>query len=354
MRSFIPGLLIVIVLLSCGAGTTVPAGSTIKSDEKVVFFTTAATWDGSAWVAPIHGWIFEPEEDSLWRQSLVDSLRAVLRVKTRQEALFRKHLRWFLVDNERGKKITVSAGGVQTTLPRSRSNGHFKGTMRLPGSLPGSHRESVTVAAATRTGDSRRFASRVLLVPETGISVISDIDDTIKVTHAWDRRRTLEKTFLEPFHAVPGMASLYRRWKQEGAVFHYVSAGPWQLFVPLTEFMERVAFPEGTMHLKDFRLKDSTGFSLLEKPTRHKVKTIEELLARHPQRSFVLVGDSGQLDPEIYADIARRHPQQIRAIYIRSVSEPIATSMPAHRQKAVNAGLTIPVHVFIDPAALTL
>lgn len=324
------------------------AGSSIKSDEEVVLFTTAASWQAGEWVAPVHGWIFEPELGSFKRGLLAEALRGILAVKASEEATFRRRLAWFLVDNERRKRITVTTGGTQVKLGKSGSNGHFRGTLRIPGH---SNRESVTVLAETRKGDSRRFAGTVLLVPEKGISVISDIDDTIKITRSWDRKQTLESTFLRSFSAVPDMATLYRRWKREGAVFHYVSAGPWHLFVPLRDFMKRVAFPVGTMHLQDLRLQDDSRLNLLKSPHAFKVKTIESLLAQFPRRSFVLVGDAGQEDPEIYAELARAHPRQIRAIYIRKIGP---RGMSTQRLRAAQEGLQIPVQVFEKPIDLVL
>ena len=52
-----------------------------------------------------------------------------------------------------------------------------------------------------------------------------------------------------------------------------------------------------------------------------KHEQIEEILKIWPMRTFVLIGDSGERDPEIYADLMRRHPNQIRSIYIRNVSD---------------------------------
>ncbi len=43
------------------------------------------------------------------------------------------------------------------------------------------------------------------------------------------------------------------------------------------------------------------------------------MLRLHPQLEFVLIGDSGEKDPAIYADIVRAHPGRIRAVYIREV-----------------------------------
>jgi phosphatidate phosphatase APP1 len=78
------------------------------------------------------------------------------------------------------------------------------------------------------------------------------------------------------------------------------------------------------MHLKHFRLKDPTALNLLLSQEQTKVEAIEPMLAAFPGRRFVLVGDSGEEDPEIYGKIARKYGRQIAAILIRNVTDEAA------------------------------
>ena len=91
-----------------------------------------------------------------------------------------------------------------------------------------------------------------------------------------DKQLTLERTFLHAFEQVPGMAQAYRRWLHEGAAFHYVSASPWHLFIPLSRFMQRSKFPVGSLHLRDFRLKSSSRWNLLKSSMNYKIAIIED------------------------------------------------------------------------------
>ncbi|MFM8471099.1 MAG: phosphatidate phosphatase App1 family protein, partial [Limisphaerales bacterium] len=159
------------------------------------------------------------------------------------------------------------------------------------------------------------------LLADTGLSVISDVDDTIKVSHVRDRRALLRKTFYEPFQAVDGMAAVYRAWATNGANFHYVSASPWQLYEPLAEFTATNGFPAGSWHLKQFRVKDGSFLALFDSPEHYKPAVIEPMLRQFPNRRFILVGDSGERDPEIYGALARKFPQQVHRIYIRDVTD---------------------------------
>jgi hypothetical protein len=115
-----------------GAPTALSASS-IKDDETVLFFPTSAYLDdgATAWVVPIHGWIFEPEEDSIWRTAAVEQMLRSLELgpEAAGEDLFRQRAAMFLVDNERGKQLEVRIGDREFTLPASEANGHFTGTL---------------------------------------------------------------------------------------------------------------------------------------------------------------------------------------------------------------------------------
>lgn len=305
--------------------------SEIKSDEVVVFYPTYAHWaeGGKTWTILVHGVIFEPEEDSVKRALAVAALRRRIGVRrgTPESAIFDRRVRLFLVDHERGKDIWIRLGPRVCRVGRSRPNGHFSARLQLGAAdvdrLLASRQAQgdwISFRAVTRRGDNRRFVGRVQLIGGLGLSVISDIDDTIKHTQVGDRRAMLRNTLLCDFRAVSGMAELYRRWAAQGVVFHYVSGSPWQLYRPLSDFFRSEGFPAGSFHLKHFRLTDATAFNLLRSQEKTKLGAIEPILAAFPHRRFVLVGDSGEQDPEIYGRVARRHGEQIAAILIRNVT----------------------------------
>ena len=178
----------------------------------------------------------------------------------------------------------------------------------------------VAIDVIPRTGDPRQLAGVAILLPDTGTSVVSDIDDTVKISEVRDKKKLLARTFLQEFEPVPGMADAYRRWAEAGAAFHYVSASPWQLFDPLDGFFKRDRFPQGSLHLKQFRWKDSSFLSLFQDPVGYKQPIISGLIKQFPNRRFVLVGDSGEQDPEVYGMIYREFPTQVTAIHIRDVT----------------------------------
>lgn len=303
----------------------VPAAgaSDIRSDEVVVFFPTSAHLDEESgeWVIPIHGWIFEPERNSLRRRAGIALLRNQLglEAETDTSRILEERLRAFIVDNESGKRIEIMIGEEIRELNASYENGHFQESVRVPRSLVNGLSTDgwLTFTAVTRSRDDREFPGRVQLVPPRGLSVISDIDDTLKVSNVTDRGELIRRTFLMEFEAVEGMSAFCDSWKEQNAAFHYVSSSPWQLYPALSAFFEEAGFPEASWHLKEVSVDDLSLLSLLADPLEDKLDRIERILSRFPERTFVLVGDSGERDPEVYGELARRHPEQVSRIFIR-------------------------------------
>jgi phosphatidate phosphatase APP1 len=191
------------------------------------------------------------------------------------------------------------------------------------GDLPfnGSTNGVLTASVSFKRAGGRVAPLEIHFLEEQGVSVISDIDDTIKISEVLDKPALLENIFCRTFKPVEGMAGVYRGWERAlGVQFHYVTASPWQLYVPLSDFTRSNGFPAGTWHMKEFRVKDRSVLELFASPEHYKPGVIEPLLRRFPKRQFVLVGDSGEKDPEIYGALARKYPAQIQRIFIRDVT----------------------------------
>jgi phosphatidate phosphatase APP1 len=158
--------------------------------------------------------------------------------------------------------------------------------------------------------------------PRVTIGVISDVDDTIVHTGAQKVLAMTLRTFTGSEltrTAMPGAPELYRALAAgasgdaDNPVF-YVSSSPWNLHGFLRSFLEHRGFPLGPLLLRDF-----LGTGEHRTHATGKLTAIEEILSTHPDLRFVLLGDSGQHDPEIYAEAVRRYPGRILAVYIREV-----------------------------------
>lgn len=328
--------------------------SNLKHDQEVVFFPTLACRSSSnSWKLDIHGCVYEPDK----RTIALALLRAGLGLEhvsltPAEDKLFAERARLFMVDHKAGRKIVIRIGELEFTLPESGANGHFSTVIELSDAQVENLRNLTGALQAVLPGkDGRVFAGELNFFDDSGVIVISDIDDTIKITQVRDRKATLRSTFLEPFQPVPGMAEVYHDWaKKSGAQFCYVSASPWQLNSPLADFIRSNGFPAGVFYLKSFRWKDESFFNLFEGPEKYKPTVIEPLMQRFPNHQFVFVGDSGERDPEIYGALAREHPHQVAKILIRNVT---GEGPEAERYKAAFCELPETLwKVFLEPTEI--
>ncbi|KAL7494330.1 hypothetical protein ACHAWT_003070 [Skeletonema menzelii] len=303
----------------------------IANDEQVIFFPTAANQiNETHWNVPIHGWIFEPEIDSVKRKALIKALGKMFQLKDDSEKrILRQRLMPFDVDNQSLQYVRISveeSGQIIRRLPRSAKDGHFFGNLTLPIAMDDLE-ESILHYKAIDS--SRYFPGRVHFITPSGVSIISDIDDTVKITNYLDKKEFYKNTFIRDFQAVPGMKDVFLKCKAQydNCAFHFVSASPFQLFEDLSRFFETEGFPLATYHLKRIRVKDKTLLQLFADPFEYKIGQIERILHKYPQRKFILIGDSGEKDPEVYIELCRRYPEQIEKIWIRNVNNADASRM---------------------------
>lgn len=231
-------------------------------------------------------------------------------------------------DNERGKVVVINIGENKYTLEASRPNGHFNGLITLSVSVVERINKYgvIIYSAVLKSNDKRKYNGSIRLVKPNGLSVISDVDDTVKISHVTDHKELMRYTFFLDFVTAPGMQELYSEWAHEDDVmFHFVLSSPWHLYNPLVDFLRDNNYPFATITLNNIRLKDSAIHNLFKKGTETKPKQIEPILKAYPKRKFILIGDSGEQDPEVYADIMRRYSTQVLRIYIRNVTNASST-----------------------------
>ncbi|RVT90441.1 App1 family protein [Sphingomonas crocodyli] len=220
-------------------------------------------------------------------------------------------------------RLDHSAGRYDTL---SDDEGYFHFSIPINEALPAVTRwEAVTLT----TPDHVMQAPSVdvpVLAPGTDDhwGVISDIDDTIIETGATNFFRNWRRVLVDRPQdrlAVPGAASLYGliagQHRSPTRPFFYVSSSPWNLYGFLADFMMRNAIPHGPMFLKDIGV-DTSKF-ITTGHVAHKLGAIRKILAFYPDHRFLLMGDNGQKDVEIYAQVVRDYPERIGAVLIRDV-----------------------------------
>jgi phosphatidate phosphatase APP1 len=178
-------------------------------------------------------------------------------------------------------------------------------------------------AVSVRTEGSEDVEAPVFIVdPEVRFGIISDVDDTVMVTALPRPFLAAWNTFVLDEHArrpVPGMAVLYERLLHDhpGAPCFYLSTGAWNVAPTLTRFLMRHLYPSGPLLLTDWGPTHDRWF---RSGRLHKEETLRRLAVEFPEMRWLLVGDDGQHDPDIYGTFAEEHPEQVEAIAIRQLS----------------------------------
>jgi len=166
-------------------------------------------------------------------------------------------------------------------------------------------------------------ATAEILIPSKSaeFGIISDIDDTVLQTYVTQKLKMLWVTLSgSAFTRMPfeGTSELYRALvrgasgEADNPVF-YVSKSPWNLYDFLVDFIDHHGLPRGPLLLRDIGLHD-------EPPIDHKSAAVRELLETYRELPFVLLGDSGERDPEVYLELAAHYPGRVAAIYIRNLN----------------------------------
>jgi len=233
-----------------------------------------------------------------------------------RRAVLRSSLSRFLTVEVAGAEVTVRTPGAEAAVTSDR-DGYLDLVVDDPGLPPGWH--DVELALAGRTA----VRAPVLVVsPDVRLALVSDVDDTILetgLTRGLEFLRITLMTDVGDRAPLPGAAALYRalvcRSGEAGLPVFYLSTSPWNLHEVLLEFLAIRGFPFGPLLLTDWGPGRGNLFRIGAR--EHKLGLIGRILTEHPGLALVLVGDTGQLDPEIYAAAAREHPGRITAIYVR-------------------------------------
>jgi phosphatidate phosphatase APP1 len=165
---------------------------------------------------------------------------------------------------------------------------------------------------------------RALILSQEGLAVITDVDDTILVSQVPTPLRAIFNILLKsPSRRkhVNGMPELFSSLKQrfENLTVFYLSATPWNMFNFTKRFIVSHKFPFGPILLQDIGPDEDKIF---ESTKAHKQETLEKLMSDFPEMKWILIGDDGQYDPDIYKRIAQLYPGRIKAILVRELSAP--------------------------------
>ncbi|MCR8915493.1 DUF2183 domain-containing protein [Marinobacter panjinensis] len=246
-----------------------------------------------------------------------------------------------------GARVRIRYKDTNTVVQTDR-HGYFRVDMEL-GTMPSDVAWHEMELSLDSPVDERAATTGEFFTPLPGAryGVISDIDDTVVYTGVANTAMMMCRLFAQGAESrvvFPGVPALYQafhagRDNDEGNPLFYVSRAPWSIYQVLVEVFRRNRLPHGPiLILREWGMK--RGSLLPRRAKAHKQDAIRHILETYPDMQFVLVGDSGQRDPEIYNHILREHPGRVLGIYIRDVSNTVERSEAIDRlaREAQEAG----------------
>ncbi|KAJ3088032.1 hypothetical protein HK102_009727 [Quaeritorhiza haematococci] len=356
--------------------STTPGPVASPRRKEVVFFPTLASKSSKSnathtyYDLPVHGYLFKPLP-RFGLGTLVSKIVSQLYdlAKTEEErARLTSRLSRFLVGGLWWRKVSLEVVG-DAAVPGEANLFDLKGKTSISGEfddvIEGARlgkvkngvaeyrlapvvKESDGDSSSDEEEEALRLVTGQWIIPSSdeGFSVISDVDDTVKISEVLETRKTLYNTFISDFKDVPGAVSTLNAWANSfpNPTFSFVSGSPWHLHGDLSAFFRAKSFPTATLNLRDLSILDGSAFSLASNDATYayKVQTIQGLAKRlGAKRTLVMLGDSTQKDPEVYGDIARwiakgeeagaAEAGKVGCIFIREVS-----GVNAEKEKLLN------------------
>lgn len=261
---------------------------------------------------------------------LVDRGIGISKLEDSKWRNFKKMYKRFMTWEISGARVEATFEGI-TKSATTDSEGYFEFRMELPQPVKGNNRwQKIQLKLVGQVVKNQKppVAYSYVFIPSEHVEfgVISDIDDTIVPTGATRMWEMLKTTFLGnantrvPF---PGVAAFYQALSKglvghENNPFFYVSSSPWNLYDFLQELMSIHNLPQGPLMLRDIGLSREHFFA--GSHTVHKLVQIERIFDIIQDIPFILIGDSGQHDAEIYLQVIRDFPGRVKMVYIRDVN----------------------------------
>lgn len=231
----------------------------------------------------------------------------------------------FESDEIEGARVEASAPGVGRAISTSDEEGYLKGVLApaspmSEGWIPIRLRMNSLPYGTNEHVD--QWSECLIPSHEAPFGIISDIDDTVLHTQVRSRiKMVLWSAFGNAYSRLPlpGVSRLYRKLaanaaKEDVNPIFYVSSSPWNLYSVLTDFLAAIDMPKGPVLLRDMGIGNGSSLGASH---GHKEAKIAKILTTYPKLPFILLGDSGEEDPAIYARTIAQFPGRILCAYIR-------------------------------------
>jgi hypothetical protein len=350
--SFIFTLLFAIICAGC-------ARCVVKKNELVDFYPTPARFnpDKHTWTVEPSGRIYQPKAPEAVRSALAGIRILTMPFGAFDTQFIEDRVSSLFATSPKGRDVQALFGDSKkkVKLNRTSDSGHFAKVVDVPESQIGAPDPDGFAKYQVPSCQGGPKTGELQLLQPSGVSVVSTVDDTLKVTGSSEPAAAAMNSLFASYKPVDGMSRLYQAWHAHGAAFHYVSGLPLELYPSLNKFLSANGYPKGSVHLRSWSAAGDSIVGKIESLTEYlsdstfKKTTIEQLIDRLPGRQFILVGNAFSNDPEVFGDIARRHPQQVKSIYILGQA-------PGDKKRFQDAFQSLPAdswHIFTHPSEVT-
>lgn len=306
-----------------------------------------ANWTEQGWNVRVHGNVFKQPNIT---QEKVDDLANVFLIDTDidslpadQQAQARNLTREIFVVQQSDLNVTINfvndvtvdpdasggvidaAGGAQSIqLPYPTTDeGDFdtfvvlanttgpNGGYLMAGNATDSIQSLNMYANGTDTGNATAY-----LVPPNGLTIISDIDDILRITKIYDPKEGLLNSFARPFTQWENMPEIYANWSASipNFHFHYLTTTPEQVTRNYMEFIYKT-YPLGSFDTRPLNFSDVSATLQIRR------FLLDKIFQTFPDRKFVLMGDTTNSDVmKAYPALAHDYPGQVQCIFLRNTS----------------------------------
>ena len=332
-------------------------GFILRDKEGIILVPSVAFRNRTSndWILYNQGWYYE--EDPVQAYLMQRSLEKII---GKNFDLNRINL--LTADGE--EKKTLCMDGLNRSMCTiTDDEGRIKNTFQisqneLTGFIQSNENNPKVLYQISTSNKKIQATGEIYLCDDHGITFISDIDDTIKITGVTSTTDTLINTFTGDFKPVLGMSDAYRYWQTRyNATFAYITASPDQLYPFLRQFIDRERFPAGSFHMRHFTLLDENflSFFMSNNYISHKINTLNMLINSTLNRTFVCIGDIFQKDPDIYASTYAQYPNRIAKIFIRKYAndtsgqqrlEEVFRNIPREKWSTFEIGNDLPREIF--------
>ncbi|KAG5927521.1 hypothetical protein E4U42_002129 [Claviceps africana] len=330
------------------------------TDSEIVWLldnTAFKTSRPGTWQAEFVSAVFERED----KRILVDMVSAVLRTVgltdgTSERRTIEERVLPFLWNVCPARIVTAVQQSSELKLGPSTINGLSANVLDIHDGEIGS---LVSTSTKLGGGTGSITSMQTYYAGEDGWGIVSDIDDTLKVTMTSDPVGILRETFINtpsPIHGMPDLYAKIKSFLPQDTAWFYLSASPYNLYPFLKQFRKQY-YPPGTLILRDSSWKSVAGLlsALTMGTEEYKVDRMKKIHAWLPKRKMIAIGDSTQTDPEAYGEMYRNSPSWIGLILIRKATNiaEIGIEEKNAPERFEQAFRDVPRrlwHVFEDPA----